>query len=209
VVDWLRAVYAVRAAAYGYQTRLPGGEAPQVPVEDVLAALAQMVEVRANLDALELDMVRAARGREASWQRIADSPGLDTRQSAESRALRLERAVQHHGSSGQDVAAQRLNRARQRTADAWCRERRPGDAGAGASLRTAGPARSRRAGGRPGPRRRARAAGGPGRCQPSPAVSETLTPAWEPQRGAPTWADLSFSQVGPECGVSRSRGRPG
>ncbi|MFF2945516.1 hypothetical protein ACFVSQ_37340 [Streptomyces niveus] len=88
-----------------------------MPVDDVLAALTMMDHARARLDALEHDLLRAARSRDASWTTVAGALGLSTRQSAESRALRLERAQK--ASDGRDVAAQRADRARQRNADAW------------------------------------------------------------------------------------------
>ncbi|MFE9298380.1 hypothetical protein [Streptomyces niveus] len=88
-----------------------------MPVEDVLAALTMMDDDRARLDALEHDLLRAARSRDASWATVADALGLSTRQSAESRALRLERSQK--GSDSRDVAAQRADRASQRNTDAW------------------------------------------------------------------------------------------
>lgn len=115
-VDPVPVMYAVRAAAYGYFTR-PGEEAPEVLADDVLAALTMMDDARARLDALERDLLRAARSRDASWATVAGALGLSTRQSAESRALRLERS--QNGSDGRDVAAQRADRARQRNTDAW------------------------------------------------------------------------------------------
>ncbi|MCI3223073.1 hypothetical protein [Streptomyces sp. NP-1717] len=87
-VDPVRVMYAVRAAAY--DSARAGEEAPEVPVDDVLAALTMLDEARARLDALNL--LRAARSRDASWATVADALGLSARQSAESRALRLERS---------------------------------------------------------------------------------------------------------------------
>lgn len=118
--DPRQAMYTVRAAAYGYFDG-DGQERPPVPAEDVLAALTQLDEVRRNLDALELDLIHAARTRNASWQRIAGALALATRQSAESRALRLERDREEHGRS-RNVPAQRVEKARQRAADAWCQQ---------------------------------------------------------------------------------------
>ncbi|PBC72408.1 hypothetical protein BX261_7282 [Streptomyces sp. 2321.6] len=109
---------SVRAAAYGYFAAC-GEEPPEVPVDDVLAALTQTEEARQQLERLELDLIRAARTRGASWQKVADSLFLDKRQSAESRAMRLENAARS-SHQDRDVAGARIERARQRAADAWC-----------------------------------------------------------------------------------------
>ncbi|WP_162948147.1 hypothetical protein [Streptomyces europaeiscabiei] len=98
----------------------PGQEPRKVPAEDVLAALSQVDEARQHLDNMELKLIRAARTRGASWQKLADAMGLGTRQSAETRALRLERGAQSY--RGRDVAAQRLDKARDRVEQAWCEE---------------------------------------------------------------------------------------
>ncbi|MEV8331217.1 hypothetical protein OG501_37735 [Streptomyces niveus] len=67
-VDPVPVMYAVRAAAYGYFTR-PGEEAPEVLADDVLAALTMMDDARARLDALEHDLLRAARSRDGEgWE---------------------------------------------------------------------------------------------------------------------------------------------
>ncbi|WP_052488536.1 hypothetical protein [Streptomyces sp. 150FB] len=71
------------------------------------------------MDALEADLIRAARMREAPWGAVAQALGLRTRQSAESRALRLERA-QKSADGTRDAAAQRQERRCQRNADTWC-----------------------------------------------------------------------------------------
>jgi hypothetical protein len=119
-LDPVAVMNTVRGRAFS--AARPGRPSPEVPAEDVLAALTQIEGARADLDALERDLIRAARQRRASWQRIADALGLATRQSAETRALRLERATARAG--GRDVAAQRLEQARQRSADAWCEAHR-------------------------------------------------------------------------------------
>jgi hypothetical protein len=97
------------------------GEKPrEVPAGDVLAALTQVADARQCLDRMELRLIEAARERGASWQRVADSLGLEKRQSAEGRALRLQGAVSYP--NRRDVGSQRLDKARQRAADAWCGE---------------------------------------------------------------------------------------
>ncbi|MFJ8388617.1 hypothetical protein ACIQ9Q_29650 [Streptomyces sp. NPDC094438] len=118
-MDPLQAMKDVRAKAFGYQAR-QGEEAPDVPVEDLLAALTLVEEARARLDALEQDLIRGARNRAASWQKVADALGMANRQAAEARSTRLERAAQSH-SRDRDVPTQRRNRARQRTLETWCR----------------------------------------------------------------------------------------
>ncbi|MFD5342288.1 hypothetical protein ACFWJY_00580 [Streptomyces anulatus] len=113
-----KAITAVLVALSNY---VPPGEEPRgVPAEDVLAALSQLDEARQRLDTMELKLIRAARARSASWQKLADALGLATRQSAETRALRLERASQSY--RGRDVASQRLDKARERVEQAWCEE---------------------------------------------------------------------------------------
>ncbi|MFE9613154.1 hypothetical protein [Streptomyces sp. NPDC006012] len=117
-LDPITVMQAVRAQAFGYFAR-DGEEAPEVPAEDLLAALTQVEAARASLDALEGNLIRGARNRKASWQRIADSLGMEHRQAAEARATRLERAAHSH-SRDRDVHAQRGERARRRAVDAWC-----------------------------------------------------------------------------------------
>lgn len=106
----------VALGGYGPRGRQDPGE---VPAEDILAALAHMDQAREHLDTMELRLIKEARGRGVSWQRLAEAQGLATRQSAETRALRLERGAQLRG---RDVASQRLEKARDRAADAWCHE---------------------------------------------------------------------------------------
>lgn len=131
-LDPRRAMEAVRSAAFGYGT-LPGDQPPVVPADDLLAALTLVAEVRADLDRLERELMRGARDRGASWRQVADYRGLRTRQAAESRYLRLER-VTGGRSSGRDVPAQRLDRARERVADDWCRRHAEPIAAAAAAL---------------------------------------------------------------------------
>ncbi|MFC8075043.1 hypothetical protein ACFUN8_05845 [Streptomyces sp. NPDC057307] len=76
-VDPVPAMRAVRAAAYGYVAR-EGEPAPEVPPEDVLAALPMMDIARAQLDALEHEPLRTARSRGASWSTVAGALGLSS-----------------------------------------------------------------------------------------------------------------------------------
>ncbi|MBZ3918161.1 hypothetical protein [Streptomyces acidiscabies] len=123
--DWIepvRVMHAVRAAADRYG--LDDAEQAEVPADDVLAALTQLDEARAALDTLERDLTRAARRRGASWQQVADSLGLATRSSAESRFVRLERdAATYRGDRYPE--RQRAERARDRAGEAWCRANAP------------------------------------------------------------------------------------
>ncbi|WP_329492578.1 hypothetical protein OG618_37510 (plasmid) [Kitasatospora sp. NBC_01246] len=117
--DPVVAMRAVRAAAYpSAYAPLLAEEPEPVPAEDVLAALTLIEDARERLDGLELDLIRAARTRATPWSRIATALGLKTRQSAENRALRLERSMKY--ASGREVSDERLDRARQRAAAAWC-----------------------------------------------------------------------------------------
>lgn len=117
-LDPVRAMHAVRAAADGYGA--DGENQEEVPADDVLAALTQLEEARAALDTLERDLTRAARGRGASWQQVADSLGLASRTSAESRFTRLERDAATYRSD-RYPERQRAERARNRAGDVWCR----------------------------------------------------------------------------------------
>ena len=112
-----RVMNAVRSAAHGIDN--DGTDPEDVEAADTLAALTLLDIARADLDALERDLTEQARERGASWQEVADHLGLEKRQSAESRFLRLQR-----GAQGGDryVDKHRRERARQRTADAWCEE---------------------------------------------------------------------------------------
>jgi len=117
LVTGQHALEAVLRAVNGFA---PYGEEPrEVPADEVLAALTQVAEARERLDRMELQLIGAARERGASWQKVADSLGLEKRQSAEGRALRLEGAVKSY-QPGRDVGSRRLEKARQRAADAWC-----------------------------------------------------------------------------------------
>ncbi|MFI7236092.1 AAA family ATPase [Streptomyces cyaneofuscatus] len=68
------------------------------------------------LDTLERDLNRTARRRGACWQLVADSLGLATSSSAESRFVRLK----HDAASHRYSQRQRAERARDRAADTRC-----------------------------------------------------------------------------------------
>ena len=60
-----------------------------VDAHDLVAALTLVPEVRAELDAVELQVLQAARGAGMTWQDIAFSLGLNTPQAAKQRYERL------------------------------------------------------------------------------------------------------------------------
>ncbi|XVU21482.1 DNA-binding protein [Actinoplanes sp. CA-054009] len=62
---------------------------PDLDDEDLLAALALIANVRAEVDQLELGLLDAARGRELTWQGIAQGMGLNSAQAAKQRRDRL------------------------------------------------------------------------------------------------------------------------
>src|SRR5690349_10099041 len=60
-----------------------------IPVADVLAALAVLRRVRAQLDGWERQLIAGARRSGASWAELAPVLGVASRQAAERRFLRL------------------------------------------------------------------------------------------------------------------------
>ncbi|MEU8820889.1 DNA-binding protein [Actinoplanes sp. NPDC048796] len=62
---------------------------PDLDDQDLLAALALVAHVRADVDQLELGLLDAARGRELTWQAIAQGMGLNSAQAAKQRRDRL------------------------------------------------------------------------------------------------------------------------
>ncbi|MFK3983623.1 hypothetical protein ACI2K4_24990 [Micromonospora sp. NPDC050397] len=79
--------------------------------EQVLAALALLDGVRADLDRIERTLIESARDGRTSWARIATALGLTSRQAAEQRWLRLR------GDSGRDPGRVRETRQRQQSVD--------------------------------------------------------------------------------------------
>ncbi|MGI5242953.1 DNA-binding protein [Dactylosporangium sp. CA-139066] len=63
---------------------------PDLDADDLLAALTLLPDVRAELDAAELQLLRRARGGGMTWQDIAFGLGLGTPQAARQRFERLE-----------------------------------------------------------------------------------------------------------------------
>lgn len=76
-----------------------------------LVALAQLRQVRLDLDGAERRLIEAARAQGASWAAIAATLGLRSRQAAEQRWLRL------CGEASRDPAGTRATRQRQRAID--------------------------------------------------------------------------------------------
>ncbi|WP_246016711.1 DNA-binding protein [Micromonospora pisi] len=67
-----------------------GPDEPDIDKTDLVAALTLLPNVRADLDATELHLLRTARSRAMTWQDIAFSLGLNTPQAARQRYERLE-----------------------------------------------------------------------------------------------------------------------
>jgi hypothetical protein len=100
-----------RPSGYGVVVDALGRESPVR--DEVLAALALIPGLRADLDALESGAIDAARSCGAGWAEIALALGLRSRQAAEQRRLRLGTHTE-----GRDVGEVRERRRRQREADA-------------------------------------------------------------------------------------------
>ncbi|GAA2622260.1 hypothetical protein GCM10010399_61860 [Dactylosporangium fulvum] len=81
-------VQLVAAMTAGSVPPRPGE--PAVDATDLVAALTLMPDVRAELDAIELHLLKTARSRGMTWQDIAFSLGLNTPQAARQRYERLE-----------------------------------------------------------------------------------------------------------------------
>jgi hypothetical protein len=78
---------------------------------EVLAALASLRLVRADIDRVERELIGAARALGQAWPAIAAALGVGTRQAAEQRWLRLS------GGSTRDPVRVRADRKRQRSVD--------------------------------------------------------------------------------------------
>lgn len=87
VVDPYEAVRLVLGLASGGSTIDP--DEPELDVSDLIAALTLVAPVRADLDAVELGLLEAARSRGLTWQEIAFGLGLGTAQAARQRHDRL------------------------------------------------------------------------------------------------------------------------
>lgn len=99
--DWLASRRRVETAL----------RADPVSVPDVVAALALLARLRADLDSAEEQLITLAREHRVSWRQVAEALGLRSRQAAEQRWLRL-RSAGHR-----DPAAERSQRQRQQRID--------------------------------------------------------------------------------------------
>jgi hypothetical protein len=81
-------VRLVAGMAGGSIVREPGE--PEIDGDDLVAALTLVPELRADLDALETQLLRTARAKGMTWQDIAFSLGLNTPQAARQRYERLD-----------------------------------------------------------------------------------------------------------------------
>ncbi|MDG4767345.1 DNA-binding protein [Solwaraspora sp. WMMD406] len=87
VVDPYEAIRLVLALAVGGATSEAGE--PALDQSDLVAALTLVAPVRADLDAIELGLLEAARQRGLTWQAIAFGLGLGTAQAARQRYERI------------------------------------------------------------------------------------------------------------------------
>jgi hypothetical protein len=115
VTDESRMLNLVTAAA--------GPDSERTPVEQTLAALAALRELRTRLDAWEPELIAAARAGGASWAVLAPVLGVASRQAAERRYLRLRRPGRGEYGMTRDglVLAERDRRAGDRAVTAWAR----------------------------------------------------------------------------------------
>jgi hypothetical protein len=90
---------------------------------DPLAALTALRELRDHLDALEPELIAAARAAGVNWADLAPVLGVASRQAAERRYLRLRRPrTGEAGLTGDErVLAERDRRAGDRAVTAWAR----------------------------------------------------------------------------------------
>jgi hypothetical protein len=93
------------------------------PAAEVIAALTDLRQLRAELDAWEPELIAAARAAGASWVELAPVLGVASRQAAERRYLRLRQPRPGEaGLTGDErVTAERDRRAGDRAVTAWAR----------------------------------------------------------------------------------------
>ena len=101
--------------AYGQAASLIAAAAGDA--DEVLAALAALPTVRADLDRVERELIGAARDLGVGWPAIAAALGLGSRQAAEQRWLRLR------GGTSRDPSPVRMARREQRSVDTASGER--------------------------------------------------------------------------------------
>ncbi|BDM72827.1 hypothetical protein HEK616_63140 [Streptomyces nigrescens] len=129
----LRAIDEALRSARTEEPEAPAGEPDHVPaagdapsaaesgrVEQVLASLLLLREVRERLATWETGLIETAREAGASWADLAEPLGVASRQAAERRYLRLRPGAA--GTTGeQRVKATRDRRAADRSVTAWAR----------------------------------------------------------------------------------------
>ncbi|MGW0660988.1 type III effector protein [Streptodolium elevatio] len=106
------------AAAIAPEAR---GETPS-RVEEALAALLLLRELRGRLAAWEPDLIETARDAGASWAALAEPLGVTSRQAAERRYLRLRPGGAPGTTGDQRVQATRDRRAADRAVTTWARD---------------------------------------------------------------------------------------
>jgi hypothetical protein len=101
-------------------TAPPGAE---LNPEQVLAALAALQRLRAQLDRWEPTLIAAARDAGATWSQLAATLGVASRQAAERRYLRTRQAAPDQRGTTRDerVDAERERRAGNRAVTDWAR----------------------------------------------------------------------------------------
>jgi hypothetical protein len=92
--------------------------------EEFLPALRHLHLLRAAIDALEPELIDAARHAGASWQALAPALGVASRQAAERRYLRLIPATTEQAGSTRDQRVQRVRdlRAGTRAVNGWAND---------------------------------------------------------------------------------------
>jgi hypothetical protein len=102
------------------------GASEDAILEELLAGLVALHRLRGQLDALEPDLIEAARSSGASWAMLAPVLGVASRQAAERRYLRVRPARPEERDTTRDVRvqAERDRRAGDRAVTAWAREHR-------------------------------------------------------------------------------------
>jgi hypothetical protein len=105
------------AAIAAVRDRIPGATDAQL-----LAALARLRELRAELENWEPELIDAARTAGVSWAQLAPAVGVASRQAAERRYLRLRSSGTKESTAEGRVRAVRERRAGERAVAGWARE---------------------------------------------------------------------------------------
>ncbi|MEU8139795.1 type III effector protein [Streptodolium elevatio] len=122
------ALAAIDQAVHTAQDRTAAAIAPEARgetpsrVEEALAALLLLRELRGHLAAWEPDLIETARDAGASWAALAEPLGVTSRQAAERRYLRLRPGGAPGTTGDQRVQATRDRRAADRAVTTWARD---------------------------------------------------------------------------------------